>query len=248
MAKLNAILFDLGDTLVDLGEGQGSYEARLATRVNQVYDVLAAAGGAMPDRQAFCAALATGSEARYRAALAEQQGLSIYDVLRGLFDKMQIVASNGLLEACAAAYCQGGGFTTLRTGARELLAQLRERGLRLGVISNTLQPSRYLDQALTRRGIIEYFPVRVYSSEIGVAKPHPAIFRAALDALGVPAEAALYVGDRLNADVAGAQGVGMKAVLVEVAHRPEHDPDIIPDARVKELPELLEVLPALAIG
>jgi len=101
---------------------------------------------------------------------------------------------------------------------------------------------------LTRRGIIEYFPVRVYSSEIGVAKPHPAIFRAALDALGVPAEAALYVGDRLNADVAGAQGVGMKAVLVEVAHRPEHDPDIIPDARVKELPELLEVLPALAIG
>jgi len=245
MTSLNAILFDLGDTLVDLGEGRGSYEARLTARVDQVYDVLAATGVAIPDRQAFCAALATGSEARYHAALAEQQGLSIYDVLRDLFDKMQIVANDGLLETCAAIYCQSGGFTGLRAGARELLAELRERGLRLGVISNTLQPGRYLDQALTRRGIIEYFPVRVYSSEIGVAKPHPAIFRAALDALEIPAGAALYVGDRLNADVAGAQGVGMKAVLIEVAHRPEHDPHVIPDARIKELPELLDVLDVL---
>ncbi|PKO23258.1 MAG: hypothetical protein CVU38_05000 [Chloroflexi bacterium HGW-Chloroflexi-1] len=245
MTKLDAILFDLGDTLVDLGEGRGSYEARLATQVGRVYDVLAAAGVVLPDRQFFCDALATGSEARYQAALAEQQGLSVYDVLRGLFDKLQIEADDGLLEASAGAYCRGGGITALRPGAREVLTQLRDRGLRLGVISNTLQPGRYLDEALARRGIFDFFPVRIYSSEVGVAKPHPAIFRAALDALGVSAAAALYVGDRLRADVAGAHGVGMRAVLVEVAHRPESDPDIVPDARVKELPELLEVLPGL---
>jgi FMN phosphatase YigB (HAD superfamily) len=46
-------------------------------------------------------------------------------------------------------------------------------------------------------------------------------------------------------DVGGAHGVGMKAVLIEVAHREETHPAIVPDARVKELPELLDVLPAL---
>ena len=58
-------------------------------------------------------------------------------------------------------------------------------------------------------------------------------------------EEAVYVGDRLHADVAGAQRVGMKGVLIEVVHRAEHDPMITPDARIKELPELLTALPRL---
>jgi FMN phosphatase YigB (HAD superfamily) len=47
------------------------------------------------------------------------------------------------------------------------------------------------------------------------------------------------VGDRLEADIAGAQGVGMQAVLIEVAHRPEQSAAITPGARIRELPELL---------
>jgi FMN phosphatase YigB (HAD superfamily) len=54
------------------------------------------------------------------------------------------------------------------------------------------------------------------------------------------------VGDRLHADVAGAQGIGMAGVLIEVAHRAEHAPDIVPDARIEELPELLGVLSKLS--
>jgi len=52
----------------------------------------------------------------------------------------------------------------------------------------------------------------------------------------------MHVGDRLVADVAGAQGAGMRAVLIEVPHRPEPDTNIVPHARIRELPELLEVL------
>jgi FMN phosphatase YigB (HAD superfamily) len=51
------------------------------------------------------------------------------------------------------------------------------------------------------------------------------------------------VGDRLIADVQGAQSVGMKAVLIEVAHRSEDArADIVPDVRIQELPELLDAL------
>ena len=127
-------------------------------------------------------------------------------------------------------------------GALATLTVLRDRGLKLGAISNTVQPARYMQQAHARRGLAPFFDVEVYSSEVGVAKPHPAIFRAALDAIGVAPERAVYVGDRLHADVAGAQAAGMKGILIEVAHRTEPDPAITPDARIRELPELLDVL------
>ena len=130
-------------------------------------------------------------------------------------------------------------------GALETLTTLRDWALKLGAISNTVQPARYMHQAHIRRGLAPFFDVEVYSSEVGVAKPHPQIFRAALDALGVAPECAAYVGDWLRADVAGAQAVGMKGILIEVAHRAEHDPAIKPDARIAELPELLGVLSGL---
>ena len=92
-------------------------------------------------------------------------------------------------------------------GAPETLTTLREWGLKLGTIANTVQPARYMHQAHIRRGLALCFDMEVYSFEVGVAKPHPAIFRAARDALGVAPECAAYVGDRLRADVAGARRV-----------------------------------------
>lgn len=247
MTRLEAIFFDLGDTLVDLGEGRGDYEARLIVRMGRVYEVLAAAGVALPAREAFCHAAARESEAQYHAALAEQRGIDIFAVLRRFLAPRGIPAGDELVAACGDAYCAGGGAppASLRTGARDLLAALHAQGVCLGVISNTLQPAYAMRRSLIGREVAEFLAVQVYSSEIGVAKPHPDIFRAALAEAGVAPEQAVYVGDRLQADVAGAQGVGMKGVLIEVAHRAEHAPTIVPDARIKELPELLTVLPCL---
>lgn len=247
MVNWRAVFFDLGDTLVDLGEGRGDYEALVIVRMGRVYDVLAAAGIALPERAVFCQAAALDSEAQYHAALAEQRGIDIYAVMRRFLAQRGIPVGDGLVAACGDAYCAGGGATpaSLRPGARDLLTALRAQGMCLGVISNTLQPATAMRRSLIGRGLAEFLAVQVYSSEIGVAKPHPAIFRAALAEAGVAPEEAVYVGDRLYADVAGAQGVGMRGVLIEVAHRAEHDPTIAPDARIKELPELLATLPRL---
>ena len=246
MTHITAILFDLGDTLVDLGEGRGDYEAHVRVRAGRVYDALTAAGVALEERDAFCVVLAHESEAGYRNATARQEGIDIYDVLAAFFARRGQPLTDELVRIAGDAYCRrSGDHAPLRPGAIETLTALRARGLRLGVISNTIQPARHMDDGLVLRGLAGYFPVRIYSSAARVAKPHPQIFRAALDALGVAPECAAYVGDRLRADVAGAQGVGMRAVLIEVAHRPEDDPTIIPDARIRELPELLDVLPAL---
>jgi HAD superfamily hydrolase (TIGR01509 family) len=244
----SAIFFDLGDTIVDLGEGRGEYEARLLLRGGHIYDLLAADGVRLPVRDTFCHLFAEDSEARYHAALAEQRGLGIHAVMTGFLADQGWRVTDGLLAACEEAYCGSDSverMAPLRRGAAEVLAQLHAAGYRLGVISNTLQPARCMDASLARRGLLPLFDATLYSSEAGVAKPHPGIFRAALDALEVPAERAVHVGDRLIADVMGAQGAGLRAVLIRVPGRHEASPSITPDAVIDELTELPAALERL---
>ncbi len=93
----------------------------------------------------------------------------------------------------------------------DALARLRAAGLRLGVVSNS---DGRVEEALAAAGLRRYFEVVIDSTLAGVEKPDPAIFRAALGALGVPPAQALYVGDLYEVDVIGAQAAGMPAVLL----------------------------------
>jgi putative hydrolase of the HAD superfamily len=242
MAEIEAVFFDLGDTISDLREGQEEYAQRVKQRAGHVCDALIAAGVAIPDRNAFADALSKDTEARYLAAQAQLRSLTIYEAMRAFLEEVGLLADDGVVKIAGAAYCTGAKMPMqLRAGAIETLTALRDAGLKLGIISNTIQPGRFMDAHLARQGILDFFPARIYSSEAGVPKPHPAIFRQALDTLGVAPERAVHVGDRLAADISGAQGVGMWAVLIEVAQRSEQSNHIIPDARISELAELLAV-------
>jgi putative hydrolase of the HAD superfamily len=105
-----------------------------------------------------------------------------------------------------------------------LLDALRARGLRLGLVSNAFDPGWLLRRDLDELGVGERLDFAVFSSEVGKRKPHPAIFQAALDALEVPAEEALFVGDRLYEDVRGAGELGMTTVQA-VWFRADENPD-----------------------
>ena len=91
------------------------------------------------------------------------------------------------------------------------LARLRAGGARLAVVSNW---DVSLHDVLERTGLRGLVDAVVISAELGVAKPDPAIFRAALDRLGASAADAMHVGDSVEADVAGARAAGLEAVLV----------------------------------
>jgi putative hydrolase of the HAD superfamily len=114
-------------------------------------------------------------------------------------------------------------------GARALLTDLRRRGCKLAVISNWDQR---LPLLLDRLGLAELFDSFAISAIVGVEKPHPRIFEAALAALGVPAEQALHVGDSRRDDFEGAQSAGMQALLLS----PAGDGDL---TSLAELPALL---------
>jgi putative hydrolase of the HAD superfamily len=92
------------------------------------------------------------------------------------------------------------------------LELLKQRHLILGLISNVGQELASICDDL---GFTPYLDFKVSSLEVGCDKPRPGIFLAALNRAGVKPEEALYTGDQYDLDVVGAQGVGMKAVLLD---------------------------------
>ncbi len=118
-----------------------------------------------------------------------------------------------------------------------LFRRLRERGVRVGVLSNTVWPRGHHEEVFRRDGVLDLIDGAVYTSEIAWTKPHPESFRAALHAVGVddPTQA-VFVGDRPFDDVHGAKSVGMRAVLVPHSVIPaeqegiaEHEADAVVD-------------------
>jgi HAD superfamily hydrolase (TIGR01509 family) len=110
-----------------------------------------------------------------------------------------------------------------------LLDALRGRGLRTGLVSNAFDPGWLLRRDLERMGLTERLDVIVFSSEVGKRKPHPSIFEAALEPLGVGPDNVLFIGDRLDADIAGANELGMTSVQALWFRVEEADGAVVPD-------------------
>lgn len=119
---------------------------------------------------------------------------------------------------------------------REALRRLGERH-RLALISN-FDHAPACRRLLAREGLADRFEVIVISDELGLRKPHPRVFEAALDALGLPASACLFVGDSFTDDVAGARRCGMKAAWVNARGRPLPEGEAPPDLELRSFADL----------
>jgi putative hydrolase of the HAD superfamily len=126
--------------------------------------------------------------------------------------------------------------------AAPLLRALRERGVRTGLLSNTHWPRDWHERILARDGVLDLIDARVYTSELRHTKPHPEAFRAVLDQLGAGPAETVMVGDRPVDDIAGAQALGMRTVLLPNAIVPSGPAR--PDATISRLSELLPLVDA----
>ena len=118
---------------------------------------------------------------------------------------------------------------------------LRELGrrYRLGIVSNFYGN---LAQVCEDAGIRSLFGVLVDSVAVGCTKPAPRIFQHALDALGVTAAKATFVGDSLPRDMAGARGVGMRHIWLVGAETSAAGPCCRDDRQIRSLRELEAIL------
>ena len=123
-----------------------------------------------------------------------------------------------------------------------VLRRLAESGLRIGLISNTHRCLASFQSHFELQGLVS---ATVSSSDHGLMKPHPSIFTAALQLLGVEAGEAVMVGDSFKHDVQGALKVGMRAILLNRGDAAA--PTVEGDRRVPVIHSLRE-LPPLVFG
>ena len=129
----------------------------------------------------------------------------------------------------------------LRDGVPETLGELRRRGLRLGIVSNIDDDQlRHLGELA---GLDRYFDWLLSSETAGSCKPHGGIFAEALRRAECEPEEALFVGDSLSQDIAGANRAGLRSVLLW--HRADRDPPIDgerPAHVIRKIPDVLELV------
>lgn len=197
-ARLRAVLFDAGNTLLFLD-----------------YDRVAEAVGSALGLPLTGARLAAGGRAAARSM--EQPRATDRERAAAYLEALFLAAGvpdarlDEVHDTLARLHAERHLWSGIAADTHDALARLRAAGLRLGVVSNS---DGRVEEALQVSGLRDYFDVVVDSTLAGVEKPDPAIFRAALDVLGVGASEALYVGDLYDVDVIGANAAGIPAVLL----------------------------------
>ena len=199
-AVLRAVLFDWGDTLMRWAPEPDLLEAGHA------------AGFAAIGRDPVPALTERFRDA-YLAAFFEPGLIEEIEypaeVRRLLGEFGHEVSDDELARFLAAEHAAWAPATQLATTTHALLEALRDRGLKLGLVSNAFDPADLLHRDLERLGIAERVDVALFSSEVGRRKPDPEIFRRALAALEIEPADALFVGDTLSTDIAGAAALGL---------------------------------------
>lgn len=203
-----AVLFDVDFTLIQPGptfRGEG-------------YEAFCARHGMAVDASKFDRAVASA------ASLLETAEGTPYDAeiyvayTRHIIEQMGGCGST--VDACARemyaewAACQ---HFELYEEVPGVLQELAARQVRIGLVSNSHRCLASFQSHFELQGLIT---AAVSSSEHGFMKPHPSIFSAALQLLGVPAAEALMVGDSVRQDVEGALQMGMRAALLSRSAEP----------------------------
>ncbi len=215
-----AVFFDVGGTLVEVSPSIG-----------QVYAEACARHGAAVSAAAVQIAFDSAWVAMSRQVPA---GADRYRLFPGGEQEWWERVSSHAFDLCAVDEGRRPPLDELRTAfaraeawrvypeARGVLERLRRAGCRMGVISNW--DSR-LPALLSTLGLDGYFEAVVSSARVGCEKPSPAIFEAALDALGVVASGSVHIGDRREEDYAGARAAGLRALLLDRqrSHGPKED-------------------------
>lgn len=245
---LKAVAFDLWETLITDTPEQSRKQERL--RLRRMEEILAARGhGATAQRIEH--AYRTLWQRCHELYWSADVDIPVRRQIEHFLEEMALDVDAETLAALEDAYARAAVeiLPSLVDGAPEVVAELKARGYRLGLISNTGRtPGSALREVLDALDLAPHLDAMVFSNEHGECKPRASIFAALRHGLGVDYAETLFVGDNLYVDVHGAQRCGMRAVHfiprvrgTAVAPHVEHGLEIVPDATIRDLRELLGI-------
>jgi len=229
-----AVLFDWAYTLVDLVNEEDR------TALQKVYDHLKGQGFTLPGFQQWYDTyhrLFFGMIEISRPTHREAR----FDHVLNFLLMQNNIHLNGKVrfeELLKIYYDQIYSYRKVYPEMIETLKAFQKAEIRMGIISNTTNPGFMKDYEQSLLGLDPYFEFSIYSSEVPYRKPHPSIFQLALARLKLDPSEVLFVGDNLNADVVGAQSVGMPTAWLN-RNGKALPADVIPDYQISTATELL---------
>ncbi len=210
--RIKAVLFDLGETLLNFGKLDTLKFFKQGARLS--YDFLKSHNQPVGNFRVYC----------WHSLLSLRLNNLISCITGNDFDSLSLLKEIGLKKGVQLNDEQWQEFAWLwyeplsrecktKPEISEILGRLKQQGLKLGILSNTFVHSNSLERHLQQLGILELFDVRLYSYQFSFRKPDPRIFIKAADRIGERMPNIMYVGDRINMDIKPAIMLEMYAVL-----------------------------------
>ncbi|OLD10051.1 MAG: hypothetical protein AUJ06_02905 [Chloroflexi bacterium 13_1_40CM_3_70_6] len=163
-------------------------------------------------------------------------------LVREGFDRLGMAVSGEDVVGAMDGYANAiAGWSTVDPDASATLRLLRERGYRLGLLSNTWWAADWHNADLATHGLADLIDEIAYTSDLPHSKPHRAVFEEIARRLDTTPQECVMVGDRMVDDVAGALAAGMRGVWRRNSAGFPSSP-AVPSAEIDSLSELPELL------
>ena len=210
--QIKAVLFDLGETLLDFGKVKTTRLFRQGARLS--YDYLKSCGQPVGNFEYYCWSNLIALRFRHFISNITKNDINSTALLRRIGTKKGIKLDAEQWRHFAWLWYQPlSKIATTDQKIKETLISLKGLGLKLGILSNTFVNAYSLEKHLKQLGILDFFTVRMYSYQFDFRKPDLRIFKIAAERIGEAVENILYVGDRIDMDIEPALKVGMQPVL-----------------------------------
>jgi HAD superfamily hydrolase (TIGR01549 family) len=241
---LKAVLFDMDDTLLDWSGHKTDWTITERKHLAKVLNYLRQFHP-LDDHEAYMLEVRRRTIDAWTAARNDMRSPNLGTVLVDAAVAMGVPPEHldvrRLLEAYEWGALEG---TAIFPDVPILLKLLHEHNIKVGIVTNAYQPMWLREVELRDLELLDYFPdCRLSAADVGYLKPHPIIFQTALDCLGTTPEQTVFVGDDIEADIAGAKAAGMRAVLRLTRNNRHVEAAVLPDAKItsfEELPALLD--------
>ena len=166
-------------------------------------------------------------------------------LLGAAFTWLGLAVSASDVEACSRLFFREATHgISVYDDARALLASLRYRGYRIGVVTNSIFPSSLFEPKVNELGLAGYIDALVASADVGLSKPNPSPYLRALAEMHIEPHEAIFVGDTAATDIVGARAAGLRAVLLERSARAQDRAGYLVIERLTALNDLLGDGPA----
>jgi putative hydrolase of the HAD superfamily len=241
MTTLQAVIFDLGGTLIDWPDWDEDVDRRWGLSYNYLISRLPT--NDWPSRDVYVQAMRDAEKNHWLQVTERQASSTPTEVLRDGFERLGRKASEEELLVTLDGYARAvNGWAIIFPDTIATLKELRQRGYRLGLLSNTWWAAEWHNADLAMHGLTPLLDEIVYTSDMPHSKPHPSVFLEVMRRLKVEPEHCVMVGDRLADDIGGAFGVGIRAIWKKTMYPWPEPESIKPTAIITNLSELLPLM------